>query len=175
MGLDLRGTDASGLDFSGERDLLKSVTFDSSTGFPEALPDGFLPEESMEIGKNPGLGIRALQERGITGEGVTIAIVDQGLNTDHPEYGENVTAYELLHCLDEGAQMHGSAVTSIAVGKTCGVAPGAKVCYIASTFGTYGFIAKAFETGTVRTIEYEGKQYELGTIINPEALVDAVR
>ena len=91
----------------------------------------------METGKNPGLGIRALHEKGITGKGISIAIVDQALNPDHTEYADNLMNYELLHCCDNGAQMHGSAVTSIAAGKNCGVAPDAKVYYIASTFGTY--------------------------------------
>lgn len=36
------------------------------------------------------------------------------------------------------------------------------------------FIEKAFETGTMRTIEYEGKQYKFGTIINPAALIEAL-
>lgn len=139
MGLDLRGYDASGLDFSEKRELLNRVTFDSSTDFPNNMPENFSPEEILETGKNPGLGIRALHDRGITGEGVNIAIVDQALNLEHVEYAENLMNYELLHCSDEAAQMHGSAVTSIAVGKTCGVAPGAKVYYIASTFGTYSF------------------------------------
>lgn len=139
LGLDLRGYDVSGLDFAGKRDLLDLVTFDSSTVWPENLPEGFSPEEILETGKDPGLGIRALHERGFTGEGVNIAIVDQALNPEHVEYGDRVQNYELLHCLDSSAQMHGSAVTSLAVGKTCGVAPGAKVYYIASTFGTYSF------------------------------------
>lgn len=138
MGLDLRGSDASGLDLVRESGLLNLVTFDSSTVWPEALPEKFSPEQIMETGKNPGFGIRALHEQGITGEGVSIAIVDQALNPEHAEYADNLMNYELLHCSDQAAQMHGSAVTSIAVGKTCGVAPGADVCYIASTFGTYG-------------------------------------
>ncbi len=139
MGLDLRGSDASSLDLAQERALLDLATFDSATVWPEALPEDFFPERIMETGKNPGLGIRALHEKGITGEGVSIAIVDQALNPEHVEYADNLMNYELLHCSDQAAQMHGSAVTSIAVGKTCGVAPGADVYYIASTFGTYGF------------------------------------
>lgn len=139
MGLDLRGTNASGLNLENESDILKRVTFDSSTVWPDDLPDGFSPEEIMENGKNPGFGIRMLHEKGITGEGISIAIVDQALNPEHTEYADNIMNYELLHCSDSAAQMHGSAVTSIAVGKNCGVAPDAKVYYIASTFGTYGF------------------------------------
>ena len=34
------------------------------------------------------------------------------------------------------------------------------------------FIRKAFETGTVQTIEYQGESYEFGTIINPPALIE---
>lgn len=139
MGLDLRGTNASRLNLSDKSDILKCVTFDSSTVWPDDLPDGFSPEAIMENGKNPGFGIRGLHKKGITGAGVSIAIVDQALNPEHTEYADNVMNYELLHCSDDAAQMHGSAVTSIAVGKSCGVAPGAKVYYIASTFGTYGF------------------------------------
>ena len=137
MGFDLRGSDASALDFAGESGLLEGATFDSSTVWPEDMPEGFSPERIMETGKNPGLGVRALHEKGITGEGVSIAIVDQALNLEHMEYADNLMNYELLHCSDQAAQMHGSAVTAIAVGKTCGVAPGAKVYYIASTFGTH--------------------------------------
>lgn len=138
MGLDLRGSDASGLDLTDESESLNRVTFDNSTVWPETLPEDFSPEDILKTGKNPGLGIRALHERGITGEGISIAIVDQALNPEHSEYADNLMNYELLHCSDQATQMHGSAVTSIAVGETCGVAPGAKVYYIASTFGTYG-------------------------------------
>ena len=137
MGLDLRGGDASALDFTEETELLSRVTFDSSTVWPEKLPKPFSPDDIMENGKNPGLGIRALHEKGIIGEGISIAIIDQALNPEHPEYADNLMSYELLHCSDQAAQMHGSAVTSLAVGKTCGVAPGAKVYYIASTFGSH--------------------------------------
>ncbi len=137
MGFDVRAYDLSGFDLREESDLLRQVTFDSAVRWPEKLPEGFDPDEIMEIGKNPGLGIRALHDAGITGEGISIAIVDQALNPDHQEYADNLMSYELLHCSDSMAQMHGSAVTSIAVGKTVGVAPDAKVYYIASTFGTY--------------------------------------
>ena len=137
MGFDVRDFDLSHFNLLDQSDSLSQVTFDSATCWPEKLPEGFDPEEIMEIGKNPGLGIRFLHEKGITGKGVSIAIVDQALNPEHEEYADNLMSYELLHCSDTKAQMHGSAVTSIAVGKNCGVAPDAKVYYIASTFGRY--------------------------------------
>ena len=137
MGFDVRNYDISQFSLTEEGGMLSQATFDSATRWPEDLPEGFDPAMIMEIGKNPGLGIRALHEKGITGKGVSIAIVDQALNPDHTEYADNLMSYELLHCCDNNAQMHGSAVTSIAAGKSCGVAPDAKVYYIASTFGTY--------------------------------------
>ncbi len=138
MGLDIRSYDISALDLTDQEAVLSGVTYDSATVFPDRLPNGFDPDRIMETGKNPGLGIRTLHEKGITGKGISIAIVDQALNPDHTEYADQLISYELLHCCDTAAQMHSSAVTSIAVGKNCGVAPDAKVYYIASTFGRYG-------------------------------------
>lgn len=137
MGFDLRSYDVSGLSLADCADKLADVTFNSATVWPAELPDGFSPEEIMELGKNPGLGIYALHEMGFTGKGVSIAIIDQALNPDHAEYRDNIMGYELLHSLDMSAAMHGAAVASIAVGKNCGVAPDANLYYISSTFGTF--------------------------------------
>lgn len=99
-------------------------------------PDSFKPEEIMETSKNPGLNVRALHKRGIDGRGVGIAIIDQCLLTDHVEYKDQLRFYDEIHCLDDTATMHGAAVSSIAVGKTVGVAPSADLYYIAETHGT---------------------------------------
>ena len=120
---------------------LDYIEFDTDTEWVDSLPESFSPEEVMETGKNPGLGIKELHKQGITGKGVNIAIIDQGLLLEHEEYADNIMMYEKIHCYDEGASMHGPAVTSIAVGKNIGVAPDAKVYYIASTFGTYTLLS----------------------------------
>ena len=112
-----------------------NITFNSDTVFPNTMPKGYDPDAILEAGKNPGLGIRSLHERGITGSGVGIAIIDQPLYTGHPEYSGQLALYEEIHVIpDEDASMHGSAVSSIAVGKSCGVAPGAKLYYWAVNF-----------------------------------------
>ena len=49
-----------------------------------------LAEQIMEAGKNPGLGVRSLHERGITGKGINVAIIDQNMVLDHPEFAENI-------------------------------------------------------------------------------------
>lgn len=136
MGFDLRSYDVSKFDLSQD-ERLKDVTFDTKTVWSEKLPAGFYPDEILELGKNPGLKIQNLHKQGFTGKGVNIAIVDQALLLEHEEYKDNLMTYELVHCSDPIAQMHGAAVTSIAAGKNCGVAPDAKIYYIASTFGTY--------------------------------------
>ncbi len=72
---------------------------------------------------------------GINGTGVTIAIIDQPLSLDHPEYKENIIAYKNFdeeHNSAFKSSMHGPAVTSVLVGKTVGVAPKSKVIYAAA-------------------------------------------
>jgi hypothetical protein len=88
----------------------------------------------MEIGKDPGLEMRALHTQGITGKGIGIAIIDQTLLVDHVEYRDRVRVYEEPESRDRGmyARMHGPAVASIAVGNTIGVAPEADLYYLAS-------------------------------------------
>ncbi|MDD2806408.1 MAG: S8/S53 family peptidase [Elusimicrobiales bacterium] len=134
--VDLRGMDLRKLDLSGRTADLLRADFDTRTKFPKALPPGYVPEEILELGKNPGLGVRALHQRGLTGKGVAIAIIDQPLLTGHKEYSGALKSYEELHLFEKApaAAMHGAAVASIAVGKTCGVAPGASLHYLATDF-----------------------------------------
>lgn len=111
------------------------VSFNSVTIWPEVLPNGFNPDEILEFNKNPGLGIRKLHEQGITGKGVGIAIIGQPLLTDHDEYKDNLMYYERIHCASNSAIPAGPFIASITVGKNVGIAPDAKLYYIASTFG----------------------------------------
>lgn len=128
--VDLRSTDVSKLDLSDRKDDLMHADFDSKTKWSNSLPKEFNTETIMNYGKNPGLNINKLHEKGITGKGVGIAIIDQALLTDHEEYKDRLKFYEEIHAEGE-AQMHGSAVSSIAVGKNVGVAPEADLYYIA--------------------------------------------
>jgi hypothetical protein len=86
------------------------------------------------MGKNPGLGLRAVHEQGITGRGIGVGVIDQRLLVDHVEYGDRIRLYEELHSWNPTASMHGTAAASIAVGKTVGVAPEADLYYISSYF-----------------------------------------
>lgn len=134
VGYDLRSMDAREADLSVVEDW-NEVTFNTDTLWPDPLPEGFSPEEILEFNKNPGLSVRDLHRQGFTGKGVGVAIIDQGLYTGHEEYAQNLKTYELIHCSDPVSSMHGPAVSSIAVGRTVGVAPEADLYYIGSTFG----------------------------------------
>ena len=135
---DIRSSDISSDDVMNRLDDLLHTTYDSKTKWPNKLPDGFNPEEVMELYKNPGLNIRKLHKQNITGKGVGIAIIDQTLLVDHVEYKDRIKLYEESERLKEHkASMHGAAVASIAVGKTVGVAPEADLYYIAGDLGTY--------------------------------------
>ena len=135
--VDLRSRDLTNIDMTGSLADLMYADFDSKTQWPSAnkIPDSFDWQKIMEIGKDPGLGIRSLHDQGITGKGVGIAIIDQTLLVDHVEYKDRIRVYEEAEDVTGGwveVQMHGPAVASIAVGKTVGVATEADLYYIAT-------------------------------------------
>jgi len=131
MFIGLQGLSLTKLDLRDYQEALLKLPFDNRTRWPakDKLPEGFDPNALLEGGKNPGLGVRALHAEGIDGRGVGIAIIDQPLLEDHVEYAGQVVRYEKLGIAGKLAspQMHGPAVASIAVGKTCGVAPRASL------------------------------------------------
>lgn len=136
--VDVRGSDLSQLDLSDRLSDLLHADFDSVTRWPQKLPAGFDPQRIMDLGKDPGLGVRRLHARGITGKGVAVGVIDQTLLVDHVEYRDRLQLYEEIHSsADAPAQMHGPAVASIAVGKNVGVAPESDLYYIAETHGVF--------------------------------------
>jgi hypothetical protein len=148
--VDLRSFDLSRLDLRGSLDDLMHASFDDRTVWPSAdkMPEGFDWKQIMELGKNPGLGLRELHEQGIRGANVGIAIIDQTLLVTHPEYAGRLRLYEEFRDMKlgkPGASMHGPAVASIAVGENLGVAPGADLYFIASGM---------CNTGTLESVDF---------------------
>lgn len=143
--VDLRSSDLTKLDLSKSKEDLLYADFDSKTQWPTAdkMPADFDWQKIMEINKDPGLNIRKLHEQGINGKGVSIAIIDQTLLTDHVEFKDQLRLYEEAEDIVGGSSsMHGPAVASIAVGKTVGVAPKANLYYIAtSEWGNFSYTA----------------------------------
>ena len=60
-----------------------------------------------------------------------IAIIDQPSLRNHIEYEDRIIHYEEIDVQGVKPQMHGPPVCSIAVGKSCGVAPAASLVYYA--------------------------------------------
>jgi predicted small lipoprotein YifL len=145
--MDLRAYDLSPLDLSGSLNDLLYASFDDQTVWPpnDRMPPGFDRQRIMELGKDSGLGVRSLHRQGITGRGVSIAIIDQPLLVEHQEYVDRLQLYEEINVdPTTPSQIHGPAVASIAVGKTVGVAPEADLYYIGSWTGDWGVGAEGF-------------------------------
>ena len=128
---DIRNLDLSFADFTDMREGFVNYWFNERTIFPprDRMPkdDRHQPEYILEAGKNPGLGVRAIHERGITGKGVNVAIIDVAMSDNHPEYDGKIIEY--VNFSEWEHSFHGPFVTSLLVGESIGTAPGAKVYY----------------------------------------------
>ena len=120
------------LDLTDKFDILINSSFDTKTRWPSELPERFNPDLILEAGKNPGLGLRELHKAGITGRNVGIAIIDYPLLTGHTEYRKRLKLYEEVQVGRGYAHMHGTAMSSIALGKTIGTAPSANLYFISA-------------------------------------------
>lgn len=130
-GKDLSGKDLTNLSAA----FLAQLTFDGNTKWPRPalLPDGFAPQELLQKGKDPGLGVRQLHRHGITGKGIALAVVDKPIRHRHSEFEGRIDYYEVFEDETEGLwpHFHGIACASILAGKTLGVAPDATIHYFA--------------------------------------------
>jgi len=137
---DVRSCDLSALDLRSAAEDVACLSFDDRTSWPLAdrMPAGIDPEAVLAKNANPGLGLRQLHQQGVTGRGVGIAIIDRSLLVEHQEYARQLRWYEdlagLRSTLDPSfevpAQMHATAVASLALGRTVGVAPEADLFFI---------------------------------------------
>ena len=127
------------VDLRDHQERIDKMPYDTRTQWPlpDRLPKGFDPQGRLEAGKTPGLGVRDLHAQGITGQGIGIVIIDQTLLQEHVEYVDRIVHYETIDILRSEPQMHGPPVASIAVGKTCGVAPQASLHYYAIPTGKW--------------------------------------
>jgi len=130
---DVRWKDMSKLDFSTQVGLIETLRFNEKTVWPSRsrMEKDADPRGLMIKAMNPGLGVRNLHRQGITGKGVNVAIIDQPLYKDHPEFAGKIVAYHDVGCGMESS-MHGPAVASLLVGANCGTAPDARLYYVAA-------------------------------------------
>lgn len=153
------GADLSKMDLSVLGDKIEYMNFDNDTIFPsnDKLPKDFDPKKLLENGKNPGLDIRDLHKKGITGKGITVAIIDTPCNITHPEIKHNIIHYERCgFTADFGAEFHGPCVASLLCGKNTGVAPDVKLAFFAET-------AKPVNETEIPHIGKDGKKRYFGS------------
>jgi hypothetical protein len=131
---EVRGCDLSGIEGVITADVLKTLTFDAAAKWPakSKMPGDITPDDRIEYGKDPGLGVRQLNKKGYTGRGVSVALFDQPLMRDHESYGNVHYTYTVLNPdANQRSSMYGPAVMSLLAGHETGVAPDAKVHYYA--------------------------------------------
>jgi subtilisin family serine protease len=111
--------------------IIPTFWFNQKTTWPQKFSS--IANSVLERAKNPGLGVRSLHAQGITGRGVTVAIIDQNIFLDHPEFAGKVIDYQPFgEAKRAGASMHGPAVLSLLVGTSTGTAPDATVYFAAA-------------------------------------------
>jgi len=112
--------------------IIKTLTFNEKTIWPRKYKS--YATHLLSAGKNSGLEIRNLHKQGITGKGVNVAIIDQNICLDHPEYIGKIKEYHDVGCEQppDKSSMHGPAVASLLVGDSIGTAPDAKIYFVAA-------------------------------------------
>jgi hypothetical protein len=129
---DIRWKDLRKIESQLDSSIIKTLKFNEKTIWPDKYKSyaSFL----LSAGKNPGLEIRNLHKQGITGKGIVVAIIDQNICLDHPEYINKIKEYHDVGCKTppNSSSMHGPAVTSLLVGDYIGTAPDAKIYFVAA-------------------------------------------
>lgn len=133
--LDLSNYDFSGLDLKD----MTHIPFSSSTVWPskDKLPAGFNPLDILNDCTSVDEDIKKLHDEGITGEGVTVAVIDSSFQGCHHVEFRNARLVRTTlkdARLDEFCHFHMECVLSKLVGENLGVAPKCKVlCYEVNT------------------------------------------
>lgn len=115
----------------------------------------------------------AFHSRGIRGQGVVVAVIDNGFDVEHPEFADRIIdtrslsyhdAYDPTRVTDTDG--HGTAVASLIAGRTVGVAPEAHLLLL-KTSGPDGInMPGCIDMAIQYAIDWRGEQGERVNIIN---------
>lgn len=123
---DLTNHDLSQLDAKH----LRKITFNSSTKWPNQnkMPSNFNPKSILEKGKNPMLEISELHKLGITGKGITVAVIDSLPYLKNIEIKkQNIEIINLFNITQH--HFHGDCAIANLCGKNIGIAPDVRVLH----------------------------------------------
>ena len=91
---------------------------------PDKMPNGFNPTKILEQAKQPVYRPLA------TGKGINIAVMDNPLDVNNPEYADNIKFFQgPLNNQNVAPHKHSGMVMGHLVGKSTGMAPDANVYY----------------------------------------------
>lgn len=111
------------------------VSWTDNMIWPTDIIDKINPQQILEDSKHP-TEMKDVHSLGKTGKNISIAIIDQRLNREHPEYADRIKHYEPVGTWPGNdtatPDYHGSLVTGCAVGKNTGTAPDADIYYFAA-------------------------------------------
>ena len=116
-----------------KKHIILSWTDDVIWPTPDKLPKEFNPQKILEEAKHP-IEIDSVHNIGAMGKNIGIAIIDQRLYAEHPEYADRIKLNESIGGLwkPNGIDYHPSLVCGCAVGKTTGTAPEADLYFFAA-------------------------------------------
>ena len=105
---------------------LSELCFNTETVFPNKLQA--MAEQVIQSGKN-----NALNNSGLTGKGIKVAVIDRPINRDHVEFKNRLEYIEVFpdHPDNSFPDFHGMTCAGFLSGSSCGVAPGSELVYFA--------------------------------------------
>lgn len=140
--VDLRSRDLTDLNLETRKYDLEHSIFDNFTIWPDLKGTGFDPEKILNINLTPGMNIKKIHKKGITGKDVTVAVIDLPLSFQHNEYNRPVVFMDSFpHREEKENSLHGSYIVSSIIGKNIGIAPDANCLFYS--------VEDSMENGTV--------------------------
>lgn len=111
------------------------VSWTDNVIWPTDIIEKINPQQMLENAKQPS-EMKSVHSIGKTGKNIGIAIIDQRLYREHPEYADRIKHYESVGTWPQNdtttPDYHGSLVVGCAAGKTTGTAPDGDIYYVAA-------------------------------------------